>query len=228
MQSILVIEDCVDFSDAVKSVLKQNYVVKSATSLTLAKEMIESEKFDLFILDLSLPDGNGFQFCSYLKSNEFTRTSPILAMSGNTDNDARVSILDLGADDFLLKPFYMAEFCARVRARLRNSIHGFGANSVGPFWIETKSHKIFLVENNVKKDLNLTPLEFRLLLSFLEKNGHALTREQLISFCHGLNYHASNRAVDLHVHSLRKKLGRFGDCIKTLYGTGYLMDLDCA
>lgn len=226
MQKILIVDDCLSLNESVRKVLARDYLVKSAATLTEAKSIVDGERFDLVVLDLELPDGSGFQFCSYLKDNDSTRETPIMIISGNTDHDAKVTGLDLGADDFLGKPFNKREFCARVRARLRatRSFH-LKNNIKGPFLVDVKMQKIFLNEEGQPRDLDLTRFEYRLLCYLLERDNQVFTREQLISLCFGSDYNVSDRSIDLHIYWIRKKIGDTHDVIETVYGTGYMLKI---
>jgi two-component system phosphate regulon response regulator PhoB len=143
-------------------------------------------------------------------------------LSGNDHSDACVTAFDLGADDFVPKPFQKEELMARVRARLRGAIK----NTFGPFMIDSRAHRMFIREGDQTRDLNLTPFEYRLLNFFMQKPGQAISREQLIKECAGAEHDISDRTIDLHVCSLRKKIGKQHNYIRTVYGTGYIFQLD--
>lgn len=221
MTKILLIEDNVELAEAIKHVLA-SYNVTLAANVAESKAAVASGTFDLIIMDLGLPDGSGFQLCTEFRENRTTRETPILILSGNTDNHARVEALDLGADDFVSKPFNKEELLARVRARLRGSLK----SNVGPFVNDTRAHRITIREAGHTRDLGLTPFEYRLLTYFIQKPGQPLSREQLIKDCAGGEQGISERTVDLHICSLRKKIGKQHNMIRTVYGVGYIMQLE--
>lgn len=222
MAKILLIEDNVELCGALVKILQTNYEVAVVHNVSDAKAAADKSGFDLFMMDLGLPDGNGFQLCTHFRSTASTRDVPILILSGNDHSDARVAALDLGADDFVPKPFQKEELMARVRARLR----GATKNAVGPFVNDSRAHRMFIREDNQNRDLQLTPFEYRLLNFLTQKPGQAITRDELIKECAGPEHDISDRTIDLHVCSLRKKIGKQHNYIRTVYGTGYILQLD--
>jgi two-component system phosphate regulon response regulator PhoB len=222
MARILLIEDNVELCGALVKILQPTHDIAVVHNVMDAKNAVERDCYDLFLMDLGLPDGNGFQLCSHFRSYSSTRETPILVLSGNDHSDARVTAFDLGADDFVPKPFQKEELMARVRARLRSAIK----NTFGPFVIDSRSHRMFIREGDQTRDLNLTPFEYRLLNFFMQKPGQAISREQLIKECAGAEHDISDRTIDLHVCSLRKKIGKQYNYIRTVYGTGYIFQLD--
>lgn len=221
MTKILLIEDNQELAQAIKTVLS-SYKVTFSANVADAKAAASADSPDLIIMDLGLPDGSGFQLCTYFRENPATHETPILILSGNPDHQARVEALDLGADDFVPKPFNKEELLARVRARLRGSTKA----NVGPFVNDTRSHRIALRESGTTRDLGLTPFEYRLLAYLIQKPGQPLSREQLIKDCAGSDDEVSERTVDLHICSLRKKIGKQHNVIRTVYGVGYIMQLE--
>jgi DNA-binding response OmpR family regulator len=222
MARILLIEDNVELCGALVKILQPAYEIAVVHNVMDAKNAVEKERYDLFLMDLGLPDGNGFQLCSHFRAHSSTRETPILVLSGNDHSDVRVTALDLGADDFVPKPFQKEELMARVRARLR----GATKNTFGPFVNDSRAHRMFIREGDRTRDLNLTPFEYRLLNFFTHKPGQAITREQLIKECAGAEHDISDRTIDLHVCALRKKIGKQHNYIRTVYGTGYILQLN--
>lgn len=223
MTKILLIEDNVDLCLALKRILGADHQVTVTHNVSDAKSAVAIESYSLIIMDLGLPDGDGLQLCTYFRSNAATRDIPILVLSGISHSDTKVAALDLGADDFVPKPFQKEELLARVRARLRGA---HKAAVVGPFVIDSRSHRMFIRESDSNRDLHLTPFEYRLLNFLTQKPGEPITREQIINECAGGENDISDRSIDLHVCSLRKKLGKQHNYIRTLYGTGYVFQLE--
>ncbi len=222
MAKILLIEDDIELCAALAKILGMDHEVTIVHNVKDAKAAAEKEIYGLILMDLGLPDGNGFQLCSYFKANASTRETPILILSGNGHSDTRVTALDLGADDFVAKPFQKEELMARIRARLR----GAHKAAVGPFVNDSRAHRMFIREGNVNRDLQLTPFEYRLLNFLTQKIGQPITREQLIKACSGPEHEISDRTIDLHVCSLRKKIGKSHNYIRTVYGTGYILQIE--
>lgn len=222
MAKILLIEDQTDFCEAIRHVLAPEHQVTCAHNVGDAKNLIQRETFEMILMDLGLPDGSGFQLCTYLRNNSSTREVPIMVLSGNVDCFAKVTALDLGADDYLPKPFQKEELMARIRARLRTAPKG----SVGPFTVDPRSHRVFFREGAENRDLQLTPFEYRLLACFIQRAGQALTRDNLIAACAGNDTDISDRIIDLHICSIRKKIGKQYNYIRTVYGIGYMLQTD--
>ncbi len=224
MAKILVIEDHKPLGDALIIALSKEYEVKLAESKQKAKKYLDEENFDLVILDLGLPDGHGFEICSYLKSKDSANSVQIIILSGEGNLDTKLTGLELGADDYLVKPFDQRELAARIKARLRKT-PTVSKHRVGPFEINEKSQKIFITEGEKKRDLELTRYEYHLLVFFLDRLNQVFKRADLVKECFGEEYNISERSVDLHIFSIRKKMGEEHDFIKTIYGQGYSFQL---
>jgi len=223
MPKILLIEDNHEFSATLIGLLEQcQYKVTLAENVAEAKKAVTGDVFDLILLDLGLPDGSGFDLCSVLKRDPATRETPIIVVSGTCEIQSKVALLDSGADDYVAKPFQPEEFLARIRARLRSSYR----QNAGPLINDTRAHRFSIRENGKTRDLNLTPFEYRLLAFFVASNSKPLTREQLIAECHGAEEGISERNVDLHICSLRKKIGKQYNFIRTVYSVGYVLQFE--
>jgi len=218
MPKLLLIEDNVDLRTALNMVLSQNrFEVSLAATATQAKSAAANEFFDLILLDLHLPDNSGASLCGWLKKNPATAESPIMVISGQADTESQIKLFDSGADDFLRKPFRLDELLARIRARLRTSAR----QTAGPLVNDTRAHRCYIREAGGARDLNLTPFEYRLLTYFISAGSRPLTREELIAGCRGSEEGISVRNVDLHICSLRKKIGKQYNFIRTVYAVGY-------
>jgi two-component system, OmpR family, phosphate regulon response regulator PhoB len=177
---------------------------------------------DLVVLDLMLPDISGTEVCRQLKSSPRTRHVPVLMLTARTDEVDRVVGFEVGADDFVTKPFSLRELVLRVRAILRRGTPGEGDESreeVGPIRVDPAAHRAF-VEGN---EITLTALEFKLLLTFMSRLGRVQTRESLLQDVWGVSSDLQTRTVDTHVKRLREKLGAGRDLIETVRGIGYRM-----
>lgn len=222
LQKILLVDDCPLLCSAIEKVLSGEYAIQTALTLLDAKIFLDRENFDLVILDLDLPDGSGLQFCSHIRREEDTKETPIIILSGQSDFDTKTTGLDLGADDFIAKPFNKNEFCARIRARLRTSRSTqMEILKKGPFTVDRHAQKIFISESNKLRDLSLTKCEYIILLFLLQKDSQVFSRNDLIEGCFGKDYNVSARAMDLHVFGIRNKIGDHHNFIKTVYGAGY-------
>lgn len=177
---------------------------------------------ELIMLDIMLPGEDGIQILKKLRANSATADIPVIMASAKGTEYDKVIGLDLGADDYLAKPFGMMEMVSRVKAVLRR----FAAKKtdkilrVGELTVNTGGHT---VEASGER-ISLTHKEYELLLKLIENTGRVLTREQLLQSVWGTDFAGETRTVDVHVGTLRMKLGVFGDYIKTVRGVGYRLE----
>ena len=177
---------------------------------------------DLIVLDLMLPDIPGNEVCRQLKASPRTRHVPVLMLTARTDEVDRVVGFEVGADDFVTKPFSVRELVLRIRAILRR---GSGAEAdeareqVGPIRVDPGAHRAYIEG----QEITLTALEFKLLTTFMSRLGRVQTREALLQDVWGVSSDLQTRTVDTHVKRLREKLGSGRDLIETVRGIGYRM-----
>lgn len=227
---ILIIEDDPDIAESIRYNLERERTFQVQVALTgeeglniaLGKGQARQAEGapDLFILDLNLPGMNGFELCRRFRTEELTRRIPIIVLTARTDEHDKVRGLDLGADDYMTKPFSVRELVARVRAALRRS--GFETQSPktyddGMLKIDYSDFAVFSEGQSVK----LTRKEFALLSILSRNKGRVVPREQLLDQVWGLEYYGEARTLDVHISGLRKKLGACGNCIETVIGIGY-------
>ncbi len=226
MASILVVEDEPALNDLIRTELEaEGHTVRQAHDGPTALRMVREEAPHLVILDWMLPGQDGLSVCRELRVSHLM---PIIMLTARSEEVDRVLGLEVGADDYLVKPFGMRELLARARAALRRvqldarssdgSGPGTGSTVVhGPLKVDTESHRATL--NG--RELDLTPKEFDLLLLFVTNPGRAFNREFLIESIWGGEYQGFDRAVDNHIGRLRAKLGDFGEKLATVWGVGY-------
>ena len=185
-------------------------------------EALKKEKPSLITLDIMLPGEDGISILKRLKNDERYRNISIIIASAKGEEYDKVIGLDLGADDYLAKPFGMMEMVSRIKAVLRRS--DTGSNNVvlknGPIALSPDEH-IVKVDNC---EIELTLKEYELLELFMNNIGLVFTRENLLSSVWGSNFVGESRTIDVHIGTLRNKLGDCGSCIKTLRGVGYKME----
>jgi two-component system, OmpR family, phosphate regulon response regulator PhoB len=177
---------------------------------------------DLVVLDLMLPDISGTEVCRQLKASPRTRHVPVLMLTARAQEIDRVVGFEVGADDFVPKPFSVRELVLRIRAILRRGATSPGDelhDTVGPIRVDPAAHRAFVGDEEVP----LTALEFKLLLTFMSRIGRVQTREALLQDVWGLSSDLQTRTVDTHVKRLREKLGAGRDVIETVRGIGYRM-----
>lgn len=233
---ILIIEDDPDIAESIRYNLEREATFTAAVALTgedglllaLGKSAARqtSERPapegppDLIILDLNLPGMSGFELCRRFRSEDRTRRIPILVLTARSDESDKVRGLELGADDYMTKPFSVRELVARVRAALRRS----GLEAQTPRLYDDGMMRIdygdFAVECQ-GQPVRLTRKEFALLAILSRNKGRVVPREQLLDQVWGLEYYGEARTLDVHISGLRKKLGGCGAGIETVIGIGY-------
>ena len=183
------------------------------------RKALEEAVPDLVLLDIMLPGEDGMSLLRFLRENHRTAETPVIMLTAKGTEMDKVQGLDDGADDYITKPFGMAELVARIRARLRRAGPKPEADilrCVG-LTIDRRAHKAFVDG----KEMLLTIKEYDLLLLLMENSGAAFTREQLLEHIWDMAYDGGTRTVDVHVQTLRTKMGRCGQMIETVRGVGY-------
>ncbi len=228
-QRILVTDDDYQIVRLVRSYLEQaGYQVLTAAHGATALRIIRTERPDLIILDLMLPDRDGWDVTRVVRSDENLARTPIIMLTARVEDTDRIVGLELGADDYITKPFNPREVVARVRAVLRRVAGGPTPShvmQVGSLRMDLDSHIVMLDG----QPLEVTPTEFELLQLLMENPGHAFTRLELIEKGLGYAYEGMERTVDSHIKNLRKKIERdpaHPTYIQTVYGVGYRMSGD--
>ena len=218
--TIVLVEDDPSISELLQLYLgREGYQVVATASASAAPDLVASTGPTLVILDLMLPDGSGLQV---LKSVRTSSQVPVIILTAKDADQDKILGLELGADDYMTKPFNPGELVARVRAVLRRSAPvGESANQTAG------GVEVMPGERLVKVDgarVDLTPREFDLLHYLLLNRGIALSRERLLEEVWGYSFYGDARTVDVHVRQLRKKIGRWASIIQTVWGVGYRAD----
>ena len=177
---------------------------------------------ELILLDIMLPEEDGLTILQKLRSASATKKIPVIMLTAKNTEYDRVIGLDNGADDFVSKPFGMMELVARVRAVLRRTEPASSSTEyqVGPLYVSPERH---IVKVN-GQDVTLTYKEFEILCLLLENEGVVLTRSVLMDRIWGCEFERENRKLDVHIRTLRAKLGEAGSCIETVRGVGYKLE----
>ena len=188
-------------------------------------EAMEKGSPELVLLDIMLPEEDGLQVLKRLRSMPATKTLPVIMLTAKSTEYDKVLGLDEGADDYVAKPFGMMELMARVRTALRHA----GQNqpkektySLGSLFVDPERH----IVRDGDRDVTLTLKEFQVLCLLLERAGTVFTRDQLLNTIWGYEFDGASRTVDVHVRTLRQKLGAAGRCIETVRGVGYKAESD--
>ena len=221
-QKILIIEDEPDIRKTLEyNISREGYEVISASSLSEGREKLESASFTLLLLDLMLPDGSGLDLCRELKQDKSLSSMPVIILTAKDDEVDKVVGFELGADDYVTKPFSVRELILRVKAVLkrgeRKSDNMEVQRQFGELKIDVDSHEVFVNDEQV----SLTALEFKLLRQLVDRRGRVQSRDQLLSDVWGYSSDVTTRTVDTHIKRLREKLGDMGKYVQTIRGVGY-------
>lgn len=222
LQKILIIEDEPDIRKTLKyNLSKEGFDVICASSLSEGKDYLNDDTFSLILLDLMLPDGSGLDLCRELKSDTEKKLIPIIILTAKDDEVDKVVGFELGADDYVTKPFSVRELILRIKAVLkRGDIKSDNLEiqrQFGDLEIDVESHEVFVNKESVV----LTALEFKLLRQLVDRRGRVQSRDQLLSDVWGYSAEVTTRTVDTHIKRLREKLGSMGKYVQTIRGVGY-------
>jgi two-component system phosphate regulon response regulator PhoB len=220
MSRILVVEDESDLREVLSYNLSQaGHHLRLVARGREALAAIKVERPDLVLLDLMLPDMPGTEVCRAIKQDPATREIRVVMVTAKGEEIDRVVGFELGADDYVVKPFSVRELLLRVQAVLRRSetLPPAAVFEVGPLKVDRSAHRAWIDGNEVA----LTALEFKLLVTLWDRRGRVQTRDRLLSDVWGIDADITSRTVDTHVKRLREKLGPLGDKIETVRGVGY-------
>lgn len=224
---VLVVED----EDALAQLLKYNlekdgYRVSVAADGEEALVLADESQPDLVVLDWMLPKQPGIEVCRRLRARQETRNTPIVMLTARTEESDRIRGLDVGADDYVTKPFSMNELLARLRAVMRRIRPGLAEDKVtcGDIIIDRVAHRV----KRGPREVHLAPTEFRILDHLMQHPGRVFSREQLLDAVWGSDVYVEARTVDVHIGRLRKALmvGDESDPIRTVRSAGYALDVE--
>ena len=218
---VLIIEDDADIAEGLKYNLERDglsTVIASTGEQGLVEALNQRHPPVLIILDLMLPAMSGTELCRRLRREPLTRRTPILMLTAKTSEADRVAGLDLGADDYITKPFSVRELLARVRAVLRR-VDESGARTYEDDLLSIDFDDVRVVCKGSR--IKLTNKEFTLLSVLAKSTDRVVTRQQLLDNVWGYSYYGDARTLDVHIRRLRQKLGECGECIETVVGVGY-------
>ena len=218
-QSILIIEDEKDLQIVLQySLQKEGYQVDIASTGLEGLEKIKNKKPSLLLLDLNLPDMSGLEICQKIRADKDCKDLAIVMLTAKSQENDRVRGFEVGADDYVPKPFSTRELILRIQALLRRVKEStFDGINFAEISLDIHAHQCFIADEEVM----LTALEFRLLRKFLENEGLVLTRDVLLSDVWNMDPKMNTRTVDKHVQRLRNKIGEAGKYILTIRGVGY-------
>jgi two-component system phosphate regulon response regulator PhoB len=218
---ILIVEDEPDIRDTLSyNFEKEGFEVLSSPNGKSALKLLESNEPNIVILDLMLPDMSGLDICRQIKNDKKLSDTSIIMLTAKSEEVDRIVGFELGADDYVTKPFSIRELILRVKVLIKKHTtteHEDTSISLGSIYMNLDAH---VVKIN-KKDIILTALEFKLLKHLLQRKGRVQTRDQLLGDVWGYSSEVTTRTVDTHIKRLREKLGVVADYIQTIRGVGY-------
>ncbi len=222
----LIVEDESALVELIRyNLIKEGYEVASASDGEEALLLIEERQPDIVLLDWMLPKLAGIEVARRLRSKAATRNLPLIMLTARAEESDRIRGLDIGADDYMTKPFSMSELTARIRAVMRRIRPALAEDIVvvGDISMDRAAHKV----TRAGADVHLGPTEFRLLDYFIQHPGRVFSREQLLDAVWGSDVYVETRTVDVHIGRLRKALSKGGgdDPIRTVRSAGYALNV---
>lgn len=219
MRILLVEDDSVLCDGLSRSLRLAGYAVETVQDGKLANDILSVHPFDLVVLDLGLPGLDGLEVLPRLRDRP--SSAPVLILTARDEVEDRVTGLDLGADDYMVKPFQLAEFEARVRALVRRAQSATTARIThGALTLDTAARRVFVGTDA----LELSAREVSLLEALLLSTGRVLSKEQLTDRLYGISDEVGHNAIEVFVHRLRRKIESAGVAIRTIRGLGYLVE----
>ena len=218
--NILVVDD----EELIRNVIKE-YIENEGYSYIEAKDGLEAidvvkmnDKIDLIVMDIMMPNLDGFSACREIKK---IKDIPIIVLSARSEEFDKLTGFDLGIDDYITKPFSPKELIARIKAIMKRKIGDNEQFIYEDLVIDYKAHSVKIKNIEVK----LTPKEYDLLVYFVKNKNIALSREQLLSNIWGYDFYGDDRTIDTHIKMLRNNLGKYRDLIKTVRSLGYKFEI---
>ncbi len=223
--SILVIEDERDIRDLISyNLTREGYSVREADTAEKGLEYLKAHKADIVLLDMMLPGIDGIEALRRIRADKSTAVLPVIMVTARSEDADVVACLELGADDYVSKPFSPRVLVARVRARLRETGREREGDETLPESITSGNVELDGARHEVRvdgKDVFLSATEFALLAFLMKNPSHVFSRQRLIDALHGPGYPVTDRSIDVQVLGLRKKLLSAGDSVETVRGVGY-------
>ena len=223
MGRILLVEDELTHQLIIKKALEGQWQVEVAGSFAEARAQLEEGQYDLFLLDIMLDDGLGYNLVEELKGQQQHKSTPIVFLTSSENVEMKVMCFSLGADDYVVKPCDPRELRARISAKMEKSVESGVATEFKSMGFEFKlgeQQAVFHTEQGLQP-LDLTPIEYRLLFSLVRQGGQPLSRKDILGKVWGETHHVQARSVDTYVAAVRKKIKPLGVNIKSVHSVGY-------
>ena len=213
----------VDDEDLIRNIIKE-YCIDEGYSICEASDGLEAidlfknnNDIDIVVLDIMMPNMDGYTAYQEIKK---IRNVPTIILSARSDEYDKLMGFDLGVDDYITKPFSPRELMARIKAILKRENRILDTYEYKTLKVDIKAHCVFIDDNEIE----LTPKEYELLLYFIENKSIALSREQLLGKIWGYDFYGDDRTIDTHIKTLRSRLGKYRNIIRTVRGVGYKFD----
>jgi DNA-binding response OmpR family regulator len=219
----LVVEDEESSQTVVSYALRNHYLSDAAHSLTEARALLKQHTYEFILLDIGLPDGSGYELLQDIRSDQKHRDVPVLMLSLKTEIDAKVRGFDLGACDYISKPFEARELLARLKSHLSRSsgsMLSMQTLRIGRLLIQQEGNLVSIESQSEFTNIELSPLEYRLLIYLVSNKGRVCTRPDMVNKVWNRRFLGS-RTIDRHMSSLRAKLGPISGYIQTVREVGY-------
>jgi len=224
MYKILIVEDSEDLQDLMKMILQPIAEITTVSSVVDSLRVLEDHRFDLVLMDVMLTDGSGFDLTAQLRKLPGGADIPIIFITSKNDISDKIKGFQLGAEDYIVKPFDKTELRLRVESRLQKistQKKSHDVVEIANLRLEVPYQKAFLIAENM--NLELTPLQFKIIFLLATNRGAVISRDQLVGEIWGQDVHIG-RSVDTRINSLRKKFGVYAKYIQSVYGSGYAFD----
>ncbi len=223
-KTIYIVEDEPDIRETLAYNLSQEgFKVSEFSDAESCLDKIQKRKPDLLILDLMLPGMSGLDLCKQIRADKSLQNLAIIMLTAKGEEVDRIIGFELGADDYVTKPFSVRELILRVKVILKKQIDAVENNELvefGPIKLNLDAHEVLINDD----EIILTALEFKLLKHLVQRRGRVQTRDQLLGDVWGYSSEITTRTVDTHIKRLREKLGTVGDYIQTVRGVGYRLN----
>lgn len=227
MYKILVVEDSQDYQKIISRALG-DFNLTCIDTAEAAVVLVKNQNFDLVLVDITLPQNDGYFLLSEMRASPELRDTPVLCLTGRKETRDKVTAFSLGADDYITKPFDPIELHARVDAKLKKTRQKKDQGTltiIGDVEIDHSRHRVSILADSVRKEVDITQTEFKILCCLAKRPEQVFSRDQLLVAAWGEDATVLDRVVDAHICLLRKKMGSHGRMIKSVTGVGYKMTL---
>ncbi len=221
---IYIIEDDLDITEILEdNLLREGYKTKTFYDGAKSLDAIMKTPPDLILLDLNLPSMSGIEVCKYVRENEKTSETPIIMLTARSEEIDKIIGFEVGADDYVTKPFSVRELLARIKVQLKRvKKSSYNEFKQGKLTVNFETHQVFIN----KEQIELTPIQYKLLKQLIDAKGKALSRQNILDTVWQGDYYGDPRTVDVHIKRLRQKLDPNGSLIITVKGFGYRWNIE--